>query len=219
MQALVLENVWFRYAAEARDLLRGLDLSVAEGESVALVGPSGSGKTTLLRVAAGLELAQQGTVDIRGTRMGPIAEKRRDLRARHVGLVFDRPRLLTALTAEENVMAARLPWQPGSALRDEAARLLDACGLIGRHEDRPRALSGGERQLVSVARSLIGGHRVLLADEPTARLDRSTGEKLMGVLLEQARSMGAAVLFSTHDPYVAEMASRSIRLADGVIAT
>lgn len=217
MPALVLKEVWFRYTPGGRDLLRGLDLTLTDPESVALMGPSGSGKTTLLRIASGLEQPQRGTVAICGAQLGEGSDERRDLRARHVGLVFDRPRLLAALTAKENVIAARLPWQPRSTLAPEAAALLDACGLIGRHEARPRALSGGERQLVSVARALIGGHRVLLADEPTSRLDPATAQHVMAVLLEQARSMGAAVLFSTHDPQVAQMASRTVRLTDGRI--
>ena len=218
MPALLLEDVWFRYAGEARDLLRGLDLTVSEGESVALMGPSGSGKTTILRLASGLEWPQRGTVDVGGKRMGPITEQRRDLRAHQIGLVFDRPRLLVGLTARENVMAARLPWQSGASLQAEAVALLDACGLIGRHEARPQALSGGERQLVSVARALIGGHALLLADEPTAHLDQSTGQNLMAVLLKQARLTGAAALFSTHDPRVAAMASRTVRIGEGLIA-
>ena len=218
LESLVLQDIWFRYVAEGPELLRGLDLTVSAGESVALTGPSGSGKTTVLRVAAGLEMPQRGVVAICGDRMGPIAEERRDIRARHIGLVFDRSRLLAGLTARENVIAARLPWQSGPLLSEEAARLLDACGLTGRHATRPAALSGGERQLVSVARALIGGHRVLLADEPTAHLDRAGGDKVMRVLLEHARSMRAATLFTTHDPNVAHMATRTVRLADGTIA-
>jgi putative ABC transport system ATP-binding protein len=219
LKYLALKETWFRYAAEGQDLLRGLDLTVSGGESVALMGPSGSGKTTLLRIAAGLEMPQRGSVAVCGNRMGPIAEQRGDLRARYIGLVFDRPRLLAGLTARENVIAARLPWDSAASLSGEAARLLDACGLVGRHETRPAALSGGERQLVSVARALIGGHRVLLADEPTAHLNRSGGEKVMGVLLEQARLTGSATLFTTHDPHVASMASRIVRLADGAITS
>jgi ABC-type lipoprotein export system ATPase subunit len=218
LESLVLQDIWFRYVAEGPELLRGLNLTVSAGESVALTGPSGSGKTTVLRVAAGLEMPHRGVVAICGDHMGPNAEERGDIRARYIGLVFDRPRLLAGLTARENVIAARLPWESGSSLNEESASLLDACGLIGRHGTRPPALSGGERQLVSVARALIGGHLVLLADEPTAHLDRAGGEKVMKVLLERARSMMAATLFTTHDPHVAGMASRTLRLADGAIA-
>lgn len=219
MESLVLQDIWFRYATEGPELLRGLDLTVSAGESVALTGPSGSGKTTILRIAAGLEVPQRGVVAICGHRMGPIAEERREIRGRHIGLVFDRSRLLAGLTARDNLIAARLPWGSGPLLSEEAASLLDACGLAGRHGTRPAALSGGERQLVSVARALIGGHGVLLADEPTAHLDRAGGDKVMSILLEHARSMKAATLFTTHDPHVAGMASRTVRLAVGAIAT
>lgn len=219
MRYLELVDIWFRYDAEGPDLLRGLDLAIAAGESVALTGPSGSGKTTVLRIAAGLEMAQRGTVAICGNQMGAIAEERGEMRAQCIGLVFDRPRLLAGLTAVENVVAARLPWGSGSSLRRDAADLLDACGLVGRHESRPAALSGGERQLVSVARALIGGHRVLLADEPTAHLNRIGGERVMDALLESARLSGAATLFTTHDPHVARMASRTVRLEEGAIVT
>jgi putative ABC transport system ATP-binding protein len=196
--------------------LADVSLTVAVGETVAITGPSGSGKTTLLNVIAGLDRPTSGTVTVLGQDLTSLKE--RDLtafRARSLGLVFQDPHLLPGLTALENVIAARLPWARRRVLEPEARKLLKAVGLGSRMNHPPARLSGGERQRVGIARALLGQPRLLLADEPTGNLDAGSTEELLSLLDELRRDLELTLVVVTHDPAVAAIAHRVVRLSGG----
>ncbi|GAB4537609.1 MAG: ABC transporter ATP-binding protein [Anaerolineae bacterium] len=199
------------------DALRGVDLSIARGEFVALVGPSGSGKSTVLNLIGGLDRPSSGEVWINGTELSASDEQTLTRHRReHVGFVFQSFNLLPRLTAEENValplMFSNVPEQERRA---RARRLLEQVGLGGRLMHRPTQLSGGEQQRVAIARALIGQPALLLADEPTGNLDTSTGAEIMALLKELNQERGLTSLVVTHDPEVAAFADRVIKLRDG----
>jgi ABC-type lipoprotein export system ATPase subunit len=198
--------------------LADVSLTVAVGETVAITGPSGSGKTTLLNVIAGLDRPTSGTVTVLGQDLTSLKE--RDLtafRARSLGLVFQDPHLLPGLTALENVIAAKLPWARRRILEPEARKLLKAVGLGSRMNHPPARLSGGERQRVGIARALLGQPRLLLADEPTGNLDAGSTEELLSLLDELRSDLGLTLVLVTHDPAVAAIAHRVVRLSGGRI--
>lgn len=202
-----------------RTVLDGVDLSVAAGELVALMGPSGSGKTTLLHLAAGLDRPDGGQVVVGGHYLSGLdASGLAALRRDTVGYVEQRLNLIAVLTAAENVM---LPLELGGArpreARQAAVAALDAVGLADLADQDAERLSGGEQQRVAVARALVGGRRVLLADEPTAALDSLTGEGVMKLLRRRCDDDGVAVLVSTHDAAQAAWADRVVFLRDGVV--
>ena len=199
--------------------LTGVDISVAPGESVAIVGPSGSGKSTLLHLVAGLDRPTAGEITVFGRRLSQMSESALTrFRATTIGYVFQDAHLLPGLTALENVVAARLPWRPRKELIPEAADLLEAVGLENRMDHAPDRLSGGERQRVSLARALAGRPPLLIADEPTGNLDSETTDGLLR-LLEALRSrLHLTVLLATHDLAVAASADRVVRLVGGRVA-
>jgi putative ABC transport system ATP-binding protein len=198
--------------------LREVSLSIAKGETVAITGPSGSGKTTLLNLVAGLDRPTEGNVTVLGQRLNGLSESGLTaFRARSLGLVFQEPHLLPGLTALENVIVARLPWQRRRSLEPEARGLLAAMGLQQRMDFPPARLSGGERQRVGIARALLAGPSLLLADEPTGNLDASTTEDLIALLDQLRRARGLTLLLATHDSSVAAMANRMVRLVGGSI--
>jgi putative ABC transport system ATP-binding protein len=191
-------------------------LDVAEGEVVAITGPSGSGKTTLVNLVAGLDRPTSGNVTVFGQRLNGLSESALSaFRARSVGIVFQDPHLLPGLTALENVVVARLPWQPRRALEAEARKVLAAVGLEKRMDFPPSRLSGGERQRVGIARALLGRPPLLLADEPTGNLDAATTENLVALLDELRLHFQVTLILATHDPAVAAMANRLVRLIGG----
>lgn len=211
----------FRSGGEAIDALRDISIVIAAGETVAITGPSGSGKTTLLNLIAGLDRPTSGNVSVLGQDLAALNE--RDLtafRARSLGIVFQDPHLLPGLTALENVIAARLPWARRNALEPDARKLLDAVGLASRVNHPPARLSGGERQRVGLARALLGQPRLLLADEPTGNLDVKSTDDLIRLLDELRTDLKLTVVIATHDPAVAAIANRVVRLRGGrVVAT
>ncbi|CAN5311060.1 ABC transporter ATP-binding protein [soil metagenome] len=195
-----------------------VDLAVHAGELVAVMGRSGSGKSTLLNLAGGLDAPSRGTVRVEGTDLSALSP--RDLaaiRRRHVGYVFQHGNLLPTLTAAENVS---LPLElDGVSLREARASAIAILSEVLHPEvaDRyPDQLSGGEQQRVAVARGLVGGRRLLLADEPTGALDEVTAEKVMRLLRDRCDA-GAAALVVTHDAAQAAWADRVVRLRDGRI--
>ena len=202
-------------AAGTVDVLRGVDMDVAEGESVGLVGPSGSGKTSLLMLLAGLERATGGSITIAGrviTELGEdaLAQFRRET----VGIVFQSFHLIGTMTALENV-ALPLELAGRRDAADRAAESLRAVGLGHRLTHLPGQLSGGEQQRVAVARAFAPAPRLLLADEPTGNLDATTGRAVMDLLFDlQARS-GTTLLLITHDQRLAEQCGRQVRMGDG----
>lgn len=204
--------------ASATQALRGVSLSVAAGELVAVMGPSGSGKTTLLTLAGGLDTADRGRVLVDGTDLGGLS--RRGLAARRrrsIGFVFQELNLVPGLTAVENT---GLPLElDGRGVRAARRGALEALGTVGIAElaDRfPDDLSGGQQQRVAIARALVGDRRLLLADEPTGALDTATGDAVLRLLRERCDA-GVAVLLVTHEARHAAWADRVVFLRDGLV--
>jgi putative ABC transport system ATP-binding protein len=199
------------------DALRGVDLTVARGEFVALVGPSGSGKSTVLNLVGGLDQPTSGQVWINGTELSASDERiLTQHRRRHVGFVFQSFNLLPRLTAEENVALPLMFSDVSEKERRARARaLLERVGLEHRLEHRPTQLSGGEQQRVAIARALVGEPALLLADEPTGNLDTTTGAEIMALLKKLNQEGGLTLLVVTHDAEVAAFADRVVELRDG----
>ena len=216
-RALVLKDVFriFRTGPVETVALRGASMQIDAGEFVALVGPSGSGKSTLLHVAAGLDEASAGTVEVAGERFTGLDEEALlRLRRRLVGVVFQRDNLWTHLTALENVaLPGRLAGRKDAAERSR--QLLDELGLAGRARNRPSELSGGEQQRVAVAAALINEPVLLVADEPTGELDRASEALVLDVLETARHEHGCALMIVTHSEEVAARAGRVVRMENG----
>ena len=206
-------------AAGEVHILKGIDLAIAAGETVAVVGPSGSGKSTLLMVLAGLERASAGQVTIDGTDLGPLSEDALALfRRGRIGIVFQAFHLIPTMTALENV-AVPMELMGRSDAFTLAQDALGAVGLGHRLGHYPGQLSGGEQQRVALARTFAGEPALLLADEPTGNLDRATGAHVIDLLFELRARAGATLVLITHDEALAERCGRLIRLDDGRIAS
>jgi putative ABC transport system ATP-binding protein len=199
------------------EALRGVDLTVAPGEFVAITGPSGTGKSTLLHLIAGLDVPTAGSVSVFGTDVGRLGDDERCLlRLHRVGLVFQSFNLVEILDAEENVaLPFLLAGGAAAAARRRARRLLGRVGLATRGRHRPGQLSGGERQRVAVARALVMDPLLLLADEPTGSLDSDNGAAVLALIREVAGERRQTTLVVTHDPGLAATAGRRVRLCDG----
>ena len=199
--------------------LRGVDLQIETGEFVALMGPSGSGKTTLLNIIGGLDTPSAGTVQIEGTDIGTLSDGAlSDLRRDRVGFVFQAYNLVPVLSAAENAeMVLVLRGDDTKARRDKAMKTLAEVGLAGKEHRRPAELSGGEQQRVAVARAITGEPALVLADEPTANLDSTTGTELIALMRKLNQDKGITFIFATHDPKVMDAADRVIQMADGKI--
>jgi lipoprotein-releasing system ATP-binding protein len=199
------------------DVLRGLDLGIAQGEMLAIVGASGVGKSTLLHVIGGLDALDGGSVRIGDSRIEQMNDEARvRFRNRHVGFVFQFHHLLPEFTALENVaMPLLIAGQPPREAKARAEALLGRVGLGPRLEHRPGALSGGEQQRVAVARALVCQPSVLLADEPTGNLDETTGAELQQLLREMHREYGLTSLIVTHNAALAAACDRIVRLESG----
>ncbi len=221
MRPVELRGVSYAYGEGElrRPVLRAVDLTVAEGEIVLLTGPSGSGKTTLLTLIGALRAMQEGSARVLGQELSDATEAARIRLRRRIGFIFQHHNLLGFLTARQNVAMAL--EQDGSL--DERARLARAGGLLRAvgldgHEDRvPQKLSGGQRQRVSVARALAADPGLVLADEPTAALDRASGHEVVQLLRGLAKSRGVPILLVTHDPRILDIADRVVAMEDGRI--
>lgn len=219
--ALELKGVSKTYGAGATavDVLRGVDLTVRQGEIVALVAPSGAGKSTLLHIAGLLDNADEGEVRIGGRAMVDLPDGGRTAARRaEIGFVYQFHHLLPEFSALENVVMPQL--SAGVARRDADARameLLTAIGLEARASHRPAELSGGEQQRVAICRALANRPRLLLADEPTGNLDVGTSESVFEMLLSLVRDEGLGALIATHNPELAARMDRVIRLDAGWI--
>ncbi len=200
-------------------ILDDVNLSIEDGESVAIVGASGSGKSTLLGLMAGLDSATSGEIWFDGQNLSAMDEEQRALlRARSVGFVFQTFQLLPSLTALENVMLPiELKGDPGAG--EMARELLDRVGLLNRWRHYPNQLSGGEQQRVAIARAFATKARVLFADEPTGNLDTATGGKVVDVLFELNRDFDTTLVLVTHDERLARKCGRVIKLVAGRIAS
>ncbi len=199
------------------EILRGLDLQVAAGESLGIVGPSGSGKTTLLMVLAGLEAIQAGSIRVDGADLAimnedELARFRRDT----IGIVFQSFHLIATMTALENV-AIPLEFKGEPNAFEMARAGLERVGLDHRLHHYPGQLSGGEQQRVAMARALAPGTKILLADEPTGNLDEDTGRRIMDLLFELQAETGLCLLLVTHDRTIAGQCRRIVQVRGGRI--
>lgn len=201
--------------------LRGVDITIQQGDFAALCGPSGSGKSTLLNLLGLLEPPNQGEIWLDGQVVDHGATDALDqLRRNRLGFVFQSFNLVPVLSARENVELPLLMSSMSSTERRERAEnLLDAVGLADRMGYRPKQLSGGQQQRVAVARALVNSPLLVLADEPTASLDSQTAAQLLDLMWSLNRQLGTAFLFSTHDARVVERAQKLFTLSDGRIMT
>ena len=198
-------------------VLRGVDLQVQPGRTLAIVGASGSGKSTLLAIIAGLDTPTSGTVRIAGTDIFTLDEDARAaVRAERMGFVFQSFQLLANLNALENVMLP-LELQGRSDARAQATDMLRRVGLAERLRHYPRVLSGGEQQRVALARAFVVRPAVLLADEPTGSLDFATGATVMDLMFELNREAGTTLVLVTHDREIAARCERQLRIEAGRI--
>jgi lipoprotein-releasing system ATP-binding protein len=222
---LLVEEVVKDYPSGATTLrvLKGITLSVEPGKITAIVGPSGSGKSTLLHVMGFLDRPTSGDVVYRGRRLSVLdrVEQAR-VRNAHFGFVFQMYHLLPELTALENTLlplmirCSMIGWISGrGAARDKAKMLLGRIGLGERLHHLPSQLSGGERQRVAIARALIGDPEIVFCDEPTGNLDAASSQEIQKLILDLSRETGKTFLVVTHDPFVAALAHRQLRLVDG----
>ena len=221
LPALYLHQVERRYqqGENSLDILRGADLALWAGQSVALIAPSGAGKSTLLHVAGLLEKPDSGEVYVGEDPTSHMDDQARTaLRRLEIGFVYQFHHLLPEFTALENVMMPQLIRGLSRALaRERASELLKFLGLGARLKHRPAELSGGEQQRVAIARAVANAPRVLLADEPTGNLDPRTAQHVFGVLTQLVRATGLATLVATHNMELANRMDRRVTLRDGLI--
>lgn len=197
------------------EVLKGINLQINKGETLALVGKSGSGKSTLLSLLAGLDKSNSGEIQIEGKSITGMSEK--DLtrfRATHMGIVFQQFHLVSTLTALENVLLP-LELLKREGAKERAQELLEAVGLLHRAHHLPSQLSGGESQRVAIARAMATKPSILFADEPSGNLDEETGEKVMDLLFKMVAESGTTMVLVTHDLDLAKKCSRVVHLEHG----
>jgi len=199
--------------------LRGLNMDVKAGELVAIIGPSGSGKTTLLNIAGGLDTATAGTVQVGETNVTSLSVTQLvDFRRKIVGHIFQNLNLIPTLTAEENIEFSMVAaGVPRGKRRERVKDLLETVGLTDRAHHKPEELSGGEQQRIAIAAALANDAPVLLADEPTGELDTVTAKCVVDYLVKVNKALGKTIIMVTHDPSVARVTDRILRIEDGVI--
>jgi putative ABC transport system ATP-binding protein len=221
MEVIKLQDVVRNYQVGQVETpaLRGVDLTIEDGEFSAVVGPSGSGKTTMLQLMGCLDKPTSGKVFIQGKDVTQLnANQRADLRKGTIGFIFQFFALIPGLTAYENVeLPLLLMGEKAKARRERVNELLEAVDLSDRAHHRPDQMSGGEQQRVAVARALSTHPAVVLADEPTANLDGETGRQVMGIMERLNEETGTTFFFATHDPRVLPFVHRKIVLRDGQI--
>ncbi|BDY04565.1 ABC transporter ATP-binding protein [Ferrimonas sp. YFM] len=216
--AIVCRNLShsFPMGEEEFQVLKDVDLTIEQGEMVAIMGPSGSGKSTLMNLIGCLMTPKQGQLTLLGEETGGLAKERlATLRSRHIGFVFQQFNLLPRTSALDNVKMP-LMYNPDPT-RDDDARARECLQLVGLGErmlHTPGQLSGGQQQRVAIARALVNRPQLILADEPTGALDTRTGEEIMG-LFRQLNEQGITIVLVTHEPEVAAWASRTIVVRDG----
>jgi putative ABC transport system ATP-binding protein len=214
-----LTDVTKRYTQRRKqiDALAGIDLTIDEGEFLAIQGSTGSGKTTLLQMLGAMDRPSGGKLDFEGRDLVKMGEgDLSELRSHSFGFIFQGFNLIPTLTAQENVETALVPWHVhASDRRRRAEEALAGVGLADRARHIPSELSGGEQQRVAIARALVRAPRVILADEPTGNLDERTRDDIIGLLEQLWRERGQTLIVVTHDTWVASRASRRIWLDQG----
>ena len=220
--ALECQGLWKLYemGEEKIQAVRGINLSIQQGDMIAIMGPSGCGKTTLLNVLSGIDEPSAGQVMISGNPLFGISDDdRTNIRAREMGFIFQKFHLLDVMTAVENVeVPLLLMGNSPTDARVKAEQALEKVGLGDRSKHRPSELSGGQQQRVSIARAIVHSPSVILCDEPTGNLDSETSNQVMD-LLEEINQSGTTVVIVTHDEEIAKRCSRTIRLRDGIIVS
>lgn len=199
--------------------LRGVDLTIKQGEFTAIAGPSGSGKTTLLNIISGLDTPTSGTVTLGDKLVSSMTGKElSDFRRDHIGFIFQSYNLIPVLTVKENIEYIMLLRGVEKTEReDRVAKILKEIGLEGMQKRRPVELSGGQQQRVAIARAIVSSPDIILADEPTANLDSKTGGELLDIMHKLNENHGTTFLFSTHDQMIMDHAKRLIILHDGQV--
>ncbi len=211
-----LRHVSRRYASAVA--LDEVSLDIEAGSAVALMGASGAGKSTLLHLVGAMDRPDAGEILVDGARVDDLPRRGLDRYRRRIGFVFQRFHLLPALSVLDNVLAPVLPRRVDFDRKARAMDLLDAVGLTDRASALPSRLSGGQQQRVAIARALIGRPPLLLADEPTGNLDSGTGHEIVDLLLTLREAYGMTMLVATHNPEVAAVCDRVVRMRDGKIA-
>src|ERR1700733_5928279 len=199
------------------EVLHGLTLDIPKGDFVALMGPSGSGKTTLLNLIGGLDQPTAGEVTVAGSRLDQLGSSQlAHWRAHNVGFVFQFYNLMPVLSAEGNVeLPLLLTKLSGAQRKKNVAVALEVVGLTDRAKHKPKELSGGQEQRVAIARALVSDPQLLVCDEPTGDLDRTTADEILGLLQVLNREHGKTIVMGTHDPKAAGFASRTLHLEKG----
>ena len=212
---------WYGRGSNRRQVLQSVDLRIEPGEVVLLTGPSGCGKTTLLTLIGALRTVQEGQVSVLGQPLQGAGRGARQKLRRRIGMIFQGHNLLRCLTAEQNVQmgADLLNDRSYLARRNLAREWLRAVGLGDHLGKLPHDLSGGQKQRVAIARALAAHPQLLLADEPTAALDSTTGREVVDLLQRLAREQACSVLMVTHDPRILDVADRLVRMEDGRLFT
>ena len=210
----------FRRGSEEIHVLGGLNLTIPDGEFLALMGPSGSGKSTLLNLIGGLDRPSQGSIEVGGQRIDQLSDRKLAAwRARHIGLVFQFYNLMPVLSAQKNVeLPLLLTHLSRAERRKRAAIALEIVGLSHRSGHYPRTLSGGEQQRVGIARAIVTDPTLLLCDEPTGDLDRKSGDEILDLLQALNREQGKTIIMVTHDIHAAARAGRTLYLNKGQLS-
>ena len=221
MEVVKIENVTrvYKIGTVETQALRGVNLTIENGEFTALVGPSGSGKTTLLQMIGCLDQPTSGKVFVNGKDVTSLDRNQRaDMRRGHIGFIFQFFALIPTLTAYENIeMPLLLNGHTAKERKERVEELLKAVDLADRGKNRPDQLSGGQQQRVAIARALSTNPSLILADEPTANLDTANGEQVMEIMTRLNKETGVTFVFATHDPRVIKYAHRVVTLRDGLI--
>lgn len=201
------------------EVLKGVDLTLDDGEFVAIVGESGSGKSTLLYILAGIDRATEGKVTLLGKELGGITDSElAAMRRRDFSFVYQFDNLVPNLTVYENItLPLALDKQKESDYRERVAEIINYLGLSGRTKSFPRQLSGGEQQRVAIARALVTSPKIIFLDEPTGSLDKERGRQVMELLKDINKTRGVALLMVTHSDAHAAYASRIVRMEDGLL--